>query len=145
MLQKRKWKSGSCYVGDSNGRRFQRGFPASRRCHAMVIKGKKAHAAKSRRATESLDLDTRVSVSMACRDLGISEDLAVWSIIEYGERNQTFHGDLDSLKADGDFRQLALVLYTDLEDIDCVFSKIQSETDKHVLKSFIYDEIDRWF
>ncbi|MCJ1261438.1 hypothetical protein MMC22_001302 [Lobaria immixta] len=63
----------------------------------------------------------------------------------YGKRNQTFHGDLDSLKADGNFGQFALVLYTDLEDIDCAFSEIRSETDKDALKSFIYDEINRWF
>lgn len=102
-------------------------------------------SSKESAAMESLDLDTRVSVAMACRDLGILEDLAVWSIVEYGERNRKFHRDLDSLKANGDFCQLALVLYTDLEEIDCVFSELRSKTDKHALKSFICDEIDKWF
>ena len=84
-------------------------------------------------AMNTLALETHVAVQTACRELGISDDLAIWSIIQYGERNRPFHRDLDSLKAEGKFRKLALVLYTDLEDIDCVFSDLRSDTDKTLL------------
>lgn len=90
----------------------------------------------------TLAMKTHVAVQTACWELGISDDVAIWSIIQYEERNRAFHGDLDSLKAEGKFRKLALVLYTDFEDIDWVFSDLRSDTDKHSLKTIIRDEID---
>lgn len=86
-------------------------------------------------AMNTLPLETHVAVQTACRELGISDDVAIWSIIQYGERNRAFHRDLDSLKAEGEFRKLALVLYTDL----------RSDTDKTLLKAIIRDEINRCF
>ncbi|MCJ1261688.1 hypothetical protein MMC22_001554 [Lobaria immixta] len=69
-------------------------------------------------AMNTLALETHVAVYTACRELGISDDVAIWSIIQYGEH---------------------------LEDIDCVFSDLRSDTDKTLLKAIIRDEINRCF
>ena len=91
------------------------------------------------------DYNTQAAVDNACYELGIDSTLAVWSIIEYGDRNRTFHRDLDSLIGEGNWKQLALVFYYDLEDINCVFSEIRTETDKRALKTVIRGEINRYF
>ena len=91
------------------------------------------------------DYNTQAAVDNACSELGIDCNLAVWSIIEYGARNRTFHGDIDSLIAEGAWRQLALIYWIDLEDINCVFSEIRTETDKRALKTIIRSEINRSF
>ena len=44
----------------------------------------------------------------ACTDLGVSEDLAVRSIQEYGTKNRGVHRDLDDPKRDGEFLYLPL-------------------------------------
>lgn len=82
---------------------------------------------------------------MASLGPGISEDLAIWSIIQYGLRNEKAHRDLEALRAAGDFRQLAQVYSADLEDVDLVFSEFRNETDKQLLKIVINTEIQRWF
>lgn len=68
-----------------------------------------------------LIIATHTAVCNASRSLGISEDVALWSIIEYGLRNEKAHRDLEALRAKGDFHHLAHVLSADIEDIDLVF------------------------
>lgn len=97
------------------------------------------------KAREAADYRTHAAVCNAARSLGISEDVALWSIIEYGQRNEKVHRDLEALRAEGDFQQLAKVLSADIEDIDLVFSELRSDTDKERLKSVITTEIQRWF
>ncbi|MCJ1470842.1 hypothetical protein MMC07_009489, partial [Pseudocyphellaria aurata] len=96
-------------------------------------------------AQDVADYNTQAAVDNACSELGIDSDLAVWSIIEYGARNRTFHSDIQSLIAEGAWRQLALIYSSDLEDIDCVFFELRTETDKRALKSIIRGEINRYF
>ena len=93
----------------------------------------------------SLKIGTIIAIKMACEELGISEELARWSIEEYGIRNSLFHQEAERLKASGDFPQYAKVLKADLDDIDTVFSEFRSETDKAALRSIIQREIKRWF
>ncbi|MCJ1266200.1 hypothetical protein MMC22_006083 [Lobaria immixta] len=96
-------------------------------------------------AIDTMNIDTTIVVRAACRDLGISKSLAIWSIVEYGQRNVQMHRDLEALISKGDFRRLAEVLHDDIDDIDCVFSEFRSNTDKRALKDIISSEIDKWF
>lgn len=96
-------------------------------------------------ARETADYRTHAAVCNASRSLGISEEVALWSIIEYGLRNGKVHRDLEALRAEGDFQQLANVFSADIEDLDLVFSESRSDTDKERLKSVITTEIQRWF
>ena len=45
-------------------------------------------------ALDKVKLATTAAIYMACADLGISEELALWSIQEYGTRNREFHREL---------------------------------------------------
>lgn len=92
-----------------------------------------------------LDLDTHTAVTIACKDLGISDTIAIWSIVEYGKRNQAFHRDFEILRDSGEWQKFADVLCTDLDDVDCVFSEVRPETDKSALKSIICEIIDMNF
>ena len=100
---------------------------------------------ESRSAEDVTDYNTQDAVDNACTELGIDADLAVWCIIEYGAQNRTFHRDVDSLIADGNWRQLSLIFSSDLDDIDCVYSEIRTETNKNPLKTTIRNEINPWF
>lgn len=91
------------------------------------------------------DYHTHAAVYNASRSLGISEQVAVWSIIEYGLRNEKVYRDLEALRAEGDFQQLANVFSADIEDLDLVFSEFRTDTNKECLKSVITTEIQRWF
>ena len=82
---------------------------------------------------------------MACTALGISKELALWSIQECGKRNGEFHCELDDLKREGGYSQLARVLYADRNDLDSTFSFLESETDLARLKEIIQGQIDDWF
>lgn len=77
--------------------------------------------------------------------LGISEDVALWSTIENGLRNEKVHRDPEALRAEGDFQQLANVLSADIKDIDLAFSEFCTDTDKERLQFVITIEIQRWF
>ena len=88
---------------------------------------------------------THAAVYNASQGLGISKYLAIWSIIQYGLRNEKVHQDLEALRAAGDYRQLAQVYSADLEDVDLVFSEFRTETNKQLLKIVINTEIQRWF
>ena len=95
--------------------------------------------------SDPLDFTTHRAVFAACSDLGINQEHALWSIKEYGERNQTAHRNLITLREKGEFTVLAKILYADREDINCTFSEFKDETDLNALKYIIQSEIDRWF
>lgn len=90
-------------------------------------------------------LSAHIAVRAACRDLGTNEELAIWSIIQYGLRNMKMHRDLEDLISGGKFNQLADVLQNDLDDIDCIFSEFRSGTDKEALKTIVSAQCDKWF
>ncbi|MCJ1224440.1 hypothetical protein MMC12_001085 [Toensbergia leucococca] len=75
----------------------------------------------------------------------ISEELALWSIQEYGTRNREVHRDLNDLKRAGEFPLLASILCADRNDLSSTFSLIKSETDITHLRAIIQSEIDTWF
>lgn len=88
---------------------------------------------------------TTAAVYVACADLGISEELAVWSIHEYGTRNRAAHRNLEDLKKEGEFHLLARILCADREELSSTFSMIKSKTDIRLLRAIIQSEIDTWF
>lgn len=94
---------------------------------------------------DSVEVDTHIAVRQACKDLGVSYELAVWSIKEYGTRNVQVHRDLSELAKSGKFLALAKILFTDKEDLDSVFSEFRTATDKVHLAEIIQSEIDKWF
>ncbi|KAA6409935.1 MAG: hypothetical protein FRX48_06548 [Lasallia pustulata] len=96
-------------------------------------------------ALDKVKLPTTATVCMACADLGISEELALWSIQEYGTRNREVHRDLNDLKRAGDFPLLASILCADRNELSSTFSLIKSETDITHLRAIIQSEIDEWF
>lgn len=96
-------------------------------------------------ARQVADYCTHAAVCNTSRSLGILEEVAIWSIIEYGQRNEKVHQDLEALRAKGDFQQLANVLSADIEDLDFVFSESRTNTNKERLKSVIITKIQRWF
>lgn len=104
----------------------------------QLVKQKKASA-------DILTFDTTLAVRRACYDLGIFDDLAFWSIAEYGDGNSSVHRDLDSLKKTGDFGMLAKILYADRREVNMTFSEIQSETDLDALAEIIQGEIESLF
>ena len=85
------------------------------------------------------------AVHSACHQIGISTELATWSIIACGHRNSFLHRNLDQLKEEGNYTRFAEVLCEDLADIDCVFSELHNETDKTNLRILIQIEIHKWF
>lgn len=96
-------------------------------------------------ALNKVKLPTTAAVYMACADLGISEELALWAIQEYGMRNRKVHRDLNDLKRAGEFPLLALILCADRDELSSTFSLIKSETDITHLRAIIQSEIDEWF
>lgn len=96
-------------------------------------------------ALDKVKLPTTAAVYVACADLGISEELAIWSIQEYGTRNREVHRDLDDLKRAGEFPLLASILCADRDELNSTFSLIKSETDIAHLRTIIQGEIDEWF
>ena len=88
---------------------------------------------------------TTAAVYMACADLGISKELAIWSIQEYGTRNREVHRDLKDLKRAGEFPLLASILSADRNELSSTFSLIKSETDITHLRAIIQSEIDTCF
>ena len=96
-------------------------------------------------AFDKVKLPTTAAVYIACTDLGISEELALWSIQEYGTRNREVHRDLNDLKRAGEYPLLASVLCADRNDLSSTFSLIKSETDTNHLRVIIQSEIDTWF
>lgn len=94
---------------------------------------------------DDYELDTTVAVSTACWDLGISKELAVWSIMEYGNRNLRVHRDLLDLRSEGKFPLLAEFFCADNDDLDSTFSELTSETDLSSLRTIIQTERDTWF
>ena len=108
-------------------------------------KAQRTHAQENRLEVEARFYDTYSAVTIACRQLGIAEDLALWSIEEYGSRNQQAHAGLKMMRDTADFPLLAETLWTDLNDIDSTFSDFKNDTDKSYLKTIIRNEIDTWF
>ncbi|KAL2048872.1 hypothetical protein ABVK25_010878 [Lepraria finkii] len=96
-------------------------------------------------ALDKVKLPTTAAVYMACADLGISEELALWSIQEYGTRNREVHRDLNDLKRAGEFPLLASILCADRNDLTSIFSVINSETDITHLRAIIQGEIDELY
>ncbi len=94
---------------------------------------------------DDYELDTTVAVSTACWDVGISKELAVWSIMEYGNRNLQVHRDLLDMRSDGKFPLLAKILCADRNDLDSTFSELTSETDLSSLRTIIQTKRDTWF
>ncbi len=92
-----------------------------------------------------LSMPTTAAVYVACADLGISEELALWSIEEYGTRNRKVHRDLDDLKREGEFSLLASILWADRNELSSTFSMVKTETDITHLRGIIQSEIDTWF
>ncbi|KAL9101816.1 MAG: hypothetical protein Q9163_002963 [Psora crenata] len=91
------------------------------------------------------NLRVTYAVSRACQELGISEEMVVRSIMEYGRRNNFVHLNLADLRKEGDFHLLAKILYTDREGLSLIFSEVTSETDLARLRDIIQNEIDTWF
>ena len=88
---------------------------------------------------------TTAAVYIACADLGISDENALWSIQESGTRSREVHRDLNDLKKEGEFPLLASMLCADRNELSSTFSIIKSETDITHLRSIIRGEIDTWF
>ena len=103
---------------------------------------KKADRLGSRMKDEGLP--TTMTIVFACRDLGLSENTAVWSIKEYATRNRQSPRSIDNLKEQGLFPQLAEALCADRNDLESVFS-IKSTTDIEHLREIIQAEIDHYF
>ena len=96
-------------------------------------------------ALDTVEMNTTAAVYLACADLGISEDLALWSIKEYGTRNQEVHRDLNDLKKAGEFPLLASILCADRNELSSTFSSVRSKMDISHLRTIIQSEIDTWF
>lgn len=96
-------------------------------------------------AFDKIKMPTTAAIYMACADLGISEELALWSVREYGTRNRGVHRDINDLKREGEFPLLASVLCADRNELNSTFSLIKSETDIIHLRAIIQNEIDTWF
>lgn len=94
---------------------------------------------------DSVNLNTTIAVAAACDDLGISEELAVWTIMEYGERNLQVHRDLVELRREGKFGLFAKILCADRDELDATFSHFKPATDMKFLKTIIQSQIDEWF
>ncbi|KAL2040550.1 hypothetical protein N7G274_006529 [Stereocaulon virgatum] len=96
-------------------------------------------------ALDKVKLPTTAAVYMACADLGISEELALWSIQKYGIRNCEVHRDLNDLKRAGEYPLLASILCADRNELSSTFPLIKSETDITHLRAIVQSEIDTWF
>ena len=96
-------------------------------------------------ALDKVKLPTTAAVYMACANLGVSEELALWSIQEYSTCNREVYRDLNDLKREGEFLLLASILCADRNELSSTFSLIKSETDIAHLRVIIQSEIDTWF
>lgn len=94
---------------------------------------------------ESNNYEISLAFSAACQGLGISKELALWSVKEYGVRNSTVHKDIDDVIKAADFRRLAMILYNDREELALTFSQSKSQTDLKFLRTIIQNEIDKYF
>ena len=88
-----------------------------------------------RLALEQIEFKTSVSptltaVASASREIGVDHDLAVWSILEYRERNTAVHRDIKVLAKAEEFVAVCEILHNDYLDVDCVFG-LRAETDKN--------------
>ena len=105
----------------------------------------RAEAVRKGLELSKVNSPTTGAVYAACTDLNMSKELALWSINEYGMRNKEVHRDLEELKREGNFPQLASILCADRNDLSSTFSSIKSETDIRFLREIIQTEIDDCF
>ena len=78
-------------------------------------------------------MDAYIAVSEACTELGASEELSVWFILEYATHKTQAHCDRSRMK---DNRKFAP---------DSTLFECKLETDKSFLRQIIYTMIDTWF
>ena len=102
-------------------------------------------AQADRRGDYGYETPTLTAVSNACRYLGLNKDMAVWSIKEYGKRNDLLHRSLKEMREAGEYDKLARTLNADLRDISSVFPPSEPEEGIEHLKNVIKSEIRRWF
>lgn len=88
-----------------------------------------------------------VSLMHACSSLGISHELALWSIMEFGADISPLYQNLGlgDLRKNGEYSTLAKILYHDQVELDKVSSEEDSETGIIALENLIQEEIDTWF
>ena len=94
---------------------------------------------------DHVSLKTHIAVRMACDELGVSEELAFWSILEYAARNHRAHCDLSDMRDSGKRALLAQTLCADREDLDWTFLEYKLNIDKCFLQQKIQSEINTWF
>jgi hypothetical protein len=86
-----------------------------------------------------------LAIGNACHSLGISRELVLLSVKEYGDRNSEVHRDLGDLRKAGKFHILAKILFTDREELCLTFPVAKSTEDIDALREIIQDQIDTWF
>ncbi|KAL9098059.1 MAG: hypothetical protein Q9163_006204 [Psora crenata] len=111
----------------------------------MTLKEEEEASKKAALVGGNVRMPTTAAIYTACNDLGITEELALWSIQGYGKRNSEVHRDLNEMKREGAFAMLALILCADRDDLSSTFSLIKSETDITHLREIIQSEIETWF
>ena len=85
------------------------------------------------------------AVRYACSDLGISYSHAVWSIYGYSNINSRAYQNLEEIRKDGTYGNLAKILFFDKAELHKIFSQADSEVDILALEQKIQEEIDTWF
>lgn len=68
-------------------------------------------------AMDEVNFQTHTAIGQACSRMGFSENLVIWSIQSYAERNESVHRDIEWLRQHCEFQQLAKILHDDLKDI----------------------------
>lgn len=89
--------------------------------------------------------EATAAILYACADLGISYDLAAWSISEYDDINSKACQSLENLQKDRSYSKLAKVLFFDRKEVHRIFSEASAEIVIHTLEQAIQAEIDTWF
>lgn len=84
-------------------------------------------------------------VVYSCAELGISDELAIQSILKYELKNWQIYNDLDDLRKDGKHGTLAKILYFDKAELNMVFSEFKFEKEIAAFEKIIQGEIDTWF
>lgn len=111
----------------------------------VLLKEEEDKAKADRRGDYKFKTPTLSAVSNACRYLGLNDDVAVWSIKEYGKRNGLLHRDLKGMIEAGEYGKLARTLNADLRDIGPIFPPSEPEEGIEHLETVIKSEIKRWF
>lgn len=89
-------------------------------------------------------VETSSAVWKACHATGMDYDQTVWAIHTYGARNTAVHSNLHDLVVEGNYFDIAMTLYKDLNDLKSTMP-IDLLDHEMYMRATLVELRDKWF